>query len=241
MYPHADISYATVIRGTVSGILESDKGSHYITMHPDPSPASSSFMHTEFWLSFNTLQTWSTDLMNYDMVRSDYARLPSKPVVNGEARYEEEDGTTAFEARRAGYWSYLAGGFYSYGHRDNWKSPQTWRSWYSSPGAGQMNIMGGIFRSFDWWKMVPDNLIFEKWINGNVAARSTDGGWIVAYITDKAPFTLRLKYITASKSVTAWWINTLTGERIKIGIFNTSENKTFVLPDGWQDAVLFLK
>jgi hypothetical protein len=241
MYPHADIASAPVIRGTVQGILESDGGNHLITMHPDPSPASSSFMHTEFWLSFNTLQTWSTDMMNYDMVRSDYVRLPVKPVVNGEARYEEGDGTTPFQVRRAGYWSYLAGGFYSYGHRDNWKSPQTWRGWYATPGALQMKILGEFFRSIDWWKIVPDQLIFEKWINGNVAAHSSDGDWILAYLTDKAPVTLKLNYVTVSGSVTGWWINPLTGERTKTGTYKTSENRTFMIPKGWQDAVLFLE
>lgn len=241
MYPHADIASATVIRGTVSAILESDVSNRLITMHPDPSPASSSFLHTEFWLSFNTLQTWSTDMMNYDMVRSDYLRVPYKPVINGEARYEDEDGTTPFQVRRAGYWSYLAGGFYSYGHRDNWKSPQTWRSWYSTPGARQMKIMGDIFRSIEWWKMVPDQLIFEKWITGNVAARSSGGDWIMAYITDKIPFTIKLNKITASKTVNVWWINPVTGERTKTGNYKTSETETFILPEGWQDAVLYIE
>jgi hypothetical protein len=240
MYPHADFASLPVIRTVVQGILESDGGNHLITMHPDPSPASSSFIHTEFWLSFNTLQTWSTDLMNYDMVRSDYVRLPLKPVVNGEARYEEEDGVTPFEVRRAGYWSYLAGGFYSYGHRDNWKSPQTWRNWYATPGALQIKIMGDFFRSIDWWKIVHDQMIFEKWINGNVAARSSDGEWIVAYLTDKEPVTIKLNSITASVYTVGWWINPLTGERIQIGTFATSENRIFMIPEGWQDAILFL-
>ena len=178
--------------------------------------------------------------MNYDMVRSDYVRRPSKPAVNGEARYEEEDGTTPFEVRRSAYWSYLAGGFYSYGHRDNWKSPGTWRNWYDSPGARQMKIMGEFFRSIDWWKIVPDQLIFEKQISGNVAAYSSDGDWIVAYLTDKIPVTIKLNNITASKTVNAWWINPVSGERTKTGTFKTSENKTFIIPEGWQDAVLFL-
>jgi Protein of unknown function (DUF4038)/Putative collagen-binding domain of a collagenase len=241
MYPHADIASVPVIINAVRGILESDKGNHLITMHPDPSPASSSFMHTESWLSFNTLQTWSSDFINYDMVRSDYVREPLKPVVNGEARYEEEDGITPFEVRRAAYWSYLAGGFYSYGHRDNWNSPQTWRNWYSTPGALQMKIMGEFLRSIEWWKIVPDQLIFEKWIKGNAGARSSDGDWILAYLTDKAPVTIKLNYMSASGSVTGWWINPLTGERIKTGTYKTSENRTFMIPKGWQDAVLFLE
>lgn len=241
MYPHADLASFPMIRTAVQGILENDKGNHMITMHPDPSPTSSSFMHTEFWLSFNTLQTWSTDLMNYDMVRSDYVRIPFKPVIDGEARYEEEDGTTAFQVRRAGYWSCLAGGFYTYGHRDNWHSPKTWKDWYASPGAIQMKIMSDFFRSIDWWKMVPDQTIFKKCTNGNIGARSLDGDWIVAYLTDKAPETINLGYITSSSQATGWWINPLNGERTRIDLYPTASSATFTLPSDWQDAVLFLK
>jgi hypothetical protein len=240
MYPHADPASFPVIRAAVQGILENDKGNHLITMHPDPSPTSSSFMHSEFWLSFNILQTWSTDLMNYDMVRSDYLRYPRKPVVDGEARYEEEDGTTPFAVRRAGYWSCLAGGFYTYGHRDNWNSPKTWRTWYSSPGALQMKIMGDFFRSVDWWKMVPDQTIFDKWVNGNVAARSSDGEWIIAYLTDRAPVSVDLKTLTSSTKVYAWWINPVNGDRTLINTYPATGYQDFTIPEGWEDAVLFI-
>jgi len=241
MYPHADPSSYGVIRATVQGILAGDGGTHLITMHPDPSPTSSSLMHTEFWLSFNTLQTWSTDLFNYDMVRSDYARLPVKPVVNGEARYEAENGITPFETRRAGYWSYLAGGFYSYGHTNNYRLPLDWRSWCNTAGANQMVIMGKLFKSIEWWKLIPDQSIFEKWINGNTVARSNDGDWILAYLTNKDSAILNLNKITASKTATGWWIDPLTGNRIKIGTFTTSGNQAFILPTGWEDGVLLLE
>ena len=159
MYPHADSSSLPIIKEAVQGIMEGGGRPHLITMHPDPSPKSSSFIQEEEWLSFNTLQTWSSNFINYQMVKTDYEKKPVKPVVNGEARYEGEDGTTPFETRRAGYWSYLAGGFYSYGHRDNWKAPLTWRDWYDSEGARQMKVMGDIFRSLEWWKLVPDNSV----------------------------------------------------------------------------------
>lgn len=241
MYPHADSSSEPVVRAAVQGILEGDGGAHLITMHPDPSPTSSSFMHTESWLSFNTLQTWSTDFMNYDMVRADYLRIPTKPVVDGEARYEEEDGTTPLEVRRAGYWACLAGGFYSYGHRDNWASPQTWRGWYNSPGAKQMQVMGDFFRSIKWWHLVPDRSIFVDWITGNVAARSSDGDWILAYLTGSGAVNVKLSCITASDSASAWWIDPLTGARTKIGVYPTSRTKEFTPPNGWQDAILFIE
>jgi len=241
LYPHANSGSVPVIRAAIRGIREGDEGKHLITLHPDPSPKSSSFLHAEPWLSFNTLQTWSTGFSNHDMVRADYIRTPAKPVVNGEARYEEEDGTTPLETRRAGYWACLAGGFYSYGHRDNWMSPRTWREWIGSPGSGQIRIMGDIFRSLTWWKLVPDPSVFEAPVMGNAAAVSADGDWIVVYLTGGASESIRLDRITASGRAKACWIDPLTGARRKIGTFGTSGTESFAPPEGWEDAVLLIE
>ena len=240
MYPHADSTSLPIIKETIAGIKEGDGGTHLLTMHPDPSPKSSSFMQGEAWLSFNTLQTWNSGIINYEMVKTDYKKRPVKPVVNGEARYEGEDGTTPFETRRAGYWSYLAGGFYSYGHRDNWMAPLKWRSWYGSEGAIQMKIMGDIFRSLEWWKLVPDEPVFVDSIRGRVTARSKDGDWMITYLTNMNSFTLKLNTISVLKKVTAWWINPVTGKRRKIGTYDTSGNQTFLPPKNWQDAILLI-
>lgn len=241
MYPHADRASEPVVRAAVRGLQEGDGGAHLITLHPDPSPTSSSFMHSDFWLSFNTLQTWSTDLMNYDMVRSDYSRTPTKPVVDGEARYEEEDGTTPFQVRRAGYWACLAGGFYSYGHRDNWMSPRTWRTWYNTPGVKQIQIMGDLFRSIDWWRLVPDQSIFIDWTKGDVGARSSGGDWILAYLTSNEPVNIKMSAITASDSAMAWWVDPVTGTRTPIGVFPTARVKEFTPPSDREDVVLLIE
>lgn len=241
MYPHAVAESEPVIRATVEGLQQGDGGGHLISMHPDPSPKSSSFMHTERWLSFNTLQTWSTDLANYDMVTADYSKTPVKPVVDGEARYEGEDGTTPLECRRAGYWACLAGGFYSYGHRDNWMSPPTWRKWWDTPGASQIKVLGDAFRSIEWWKLVPDQALLVNAGKGDVAARSADGDWILAYLTGDARVTLRLRRITVSPMAEGWWIDPLTGARTGIGRFPTTEDRAFAPPKGCQDAVLLIR
>ncbi|MEP7110866.1 MAG: DUF4038 domain-containing protein [Ferruginibacter sp.] len=240
MYPHADSASLVIIKATLEGIREGDGGTHLITVHPDPSPKSSSFIQQQEWLSFNTLQTWSSKFINYEMVKSDYEKVPVKPVVNGEARYEGEDGTTAFESRRAGYWSYLAGGFYSYGHRDNWKAPLKWRSWYRSEGVLQMKIMGDIFRSVEWWKLVPDQSVLVEIANGNVAARSGDRDWIIVYLTSMKPVTLKLNTITALNKVTAWWIDPISGKKEKIGKYNVSGNQAFFPPKNLQDVILLI-
>jgi len=175
------------------------------------------------------------------MVRADYEKIPVRPVVNGEARYEEEDGITPFQCRCAGYWSILAGGFYSYGHRDNWKSPVTWKNWYNTSGAKQMKIMGDIFRSISWWKLIPDQSVFVNQIKDNAVALSADGDWILAYLTNAEPVTIKMNMITASKSATAWWIDPLTGKKTMITKLITSENHTFSTPKGCEDAVLLIK
>lgn len=240
MYPHADSLSLPFIQATVQGIEECDGGRHFITVHPDPSPKSSSFLHASTWLSFNTLQTWNSDFINYEMVILDYKKSPAKPVVNGEARYEEEDGTTPFQTRRAGYWSCLAGGFYTYGHQDNWKSPLTWRRWFQSDGAAQMKILGDFFRSIEWWKLTPDQSVFVHEIKGNVAGYSQDGNWLLAYLTADQQATIRLDKIK-SKHVSAWWMNPLTGNKSKAGEYDTSKQYTFHLPNGWEDAILYFQ
>jgi len=240
MYPHPVDASKPIIEATVQGLKEGDGGAHLITMHPDPSPTSSSFMNSASWLSFNTLQSWSTNFSNYDMVKADYEKTPARPVVDGEARYEEEDGTTAFQSRAPGYWACLAGGFCSYGHRDNWKSPKTWRNWYNTPGAKQMKIFGDIFRSISWWKLIPDQSVFVNQIKGDAIARSADGDWILAYLTRPESITIKMDKITESRSAVAWWIDPLTGNKSKIGEFPTPENHSFSPPKGCEDAILLI-
>ena len=240
MYPHADSLSLPFIEATVQGIKEGDGGRHLITIHPDPSPKSSSYIHASPWLSFNTLQTWDTDYINYEMVILDYKKSPAKPAVNGEARYEEEDGTTPFQTRRAGYWSCMAGGFYSYGHLGNWKSPLTWRKWYLSDGAKQMKIMGDFFRSIPWWDLTPDQSIFVNPIKGNVAASSRNRDQLLAYLTAKQETTIRLDKLK-SKYASGWWINPLTGIRSKAGDYDCSKEYVFRLPEDWEDAILFFQ
>jgi hypothetical protein len=240
MYPHAKQASDSVVMAIVKGIKEGDGGSHLITMHPDPGPTSSSIMHSQPWLSFNTIQTWTSDTTNYRMVAADYSKTPAKPVVDGEARYEGEDQTSPFETRRVAYWSVLAGGFYSYGHAGNWLFPLKWQEWIDSPGANQMKIARDIFESVDWWNLVPDQSIILRNSKGNAAARSSKGEWIMIYLTSRGPVQLKLDKIK-SRSATGFSIDPRSGTRTEFGAFNTAAINTFSLPDGWEDAILIFK
>jgi len=245
MYPEAKPSYTPIVRDLVAGLREGDGGRHLITVHPDPSPTSSSQLwHQEDWLSFNTIQTWNSGVANYRMVVSDYARAPVKPVVNGEARYEEESGTTPLEIRRGAYWSFLAGGFYSYGHGGNWLSPGKWKTWIDSPGSQHTAVYRQMISSLpQWWTRVPDQSVFAGSPGGgnmpNAAARSAAGDWILAYLPTRATVTVHMNKL-ASGEAEAFWIDPKTGDRTRISGYPADGERSFATPAGWDDAVLLI-
>ena len=81
MYPKATDEFVAVCRELAAGLREGDGGAHLISVHPDPSTATSSFMHDEEWLAFNMIQTSIDYDEIHEAVREDYARTPAKPVV----------------------------------------------------------------------------------------------------------------------------------------------------------------
>ena len=240
MYPHAAAASGPVARATAQGLAEGDGGAHLITMHPDPSPASSSFMHSEPWLAFNTVQTFDSALLNYRLTAADHARTPAKPVVDGEARYEDGAGIMPRDIRRGAYLACLAGGFYSYGNDGNWRSPSTWREWIDSPGALQIKVLGDLFRSIQWWELVPDQSIFAGEAGENAAARSASGRWMMAYLSHNRAVTLQLDKIGGPGSVAASWVDPITGATTRIGVFPATGRQTFSPPREWQDSILLI-
>jgi hypothetical protein len=223
MYPEAKDSYLPIIRELAAGVAEGDRGRHLLTVHPDPAPASSSWIHAEPWLAFNTLQSFQSNHLNYTMVAADYRRTPVKPVVNGEARYEAEANTSPLMVRRGAWWSVLAGGFYTYGHGANWQKPADWKNWLDSPASRQMKVMADFFRSLDWWNLVPDASLGSGEI---AAARSVNRTWTVLYLPQGGTVSVD------SVRGRATWINPADG---------TSQPAAapFAAPKDWPDAVLF--
>ena len=118
--PAAKEEFVPVLRELAAGLREGDGGGHLISLEPDPSPATSSFIHTEPWLDFNAMQTWKWVELIYPMVTKDYQLKPVKPVLMAEGAYEAgaEYGfeVTPLWVRRQAYYSSLAGAHHTYGH-----------------------------------------------------------------------------------------------------------------------------
>ena len=251
IYPKALDSYRPIIAKLAEGIQEGDRGKHLVSMHPDPSPATSSFMHTEPWLSFNSIQVWKDLRLIYPMTLDDYTKSPAKPATMLEGAYEngEEYGSpvTPLLVRREAYYTCLAGGFHGYGHNDSWRVKPTWRAALDDPGAQQMTVLKNIFTGLpQWWTLIPDQTVFD---NGgksegdtmNLAARSNTGQWFICYLAGEPNISVNMSKITVGEAASATWINPASGERQAIGTFPMSRAREFSRPAGWPDAVLVVK
>ena len=245
MYPQATDSFKPICRELAAGLQEGDGGAHLISIHPDPSVASSSFMHTEPWLAFNMIQTCVTYDQIVPAVLADYQRTPAKPVVMAEGGYEglEFDRfQNAHHVRKQAYWTVLAGGYHVYGHNDAWVSPLEWGKWVDAPGASQLHILKEtITRLPGWWELVPDPALILSGASAgyslNLAARSTQGDWLLAYLSEPSTVQLRLDSL-AGTECRCVWIDPRDGSRQEAGSYLTSDRPAFTTPAGCEDAVL---
>ena len=249
MYPEARRQYVPVVRAIAEGLAEGDGGAHWITVHPDPSPQSSSFLHGEAWLPFNMLQTCIDIEQVYPMTAADCALTPVKPAVMAEGGYEGvEFGRliTPADIRRQAYWTYLAGGHHVYGHNDNWQAPERWRDWIDSPGSSHLAVFRRVIESLDrWWTIVPDQSIIAKGVGAegrlNAAGRAAAADWALVYLSNPCAASVRMDRIKASDSIAAFWIDPRTGERHEAGMFAYADVPEFTTPQGWEDALLLLE
>ncbi len=250
MTPEAKPEFVPVLRELAAGLHEGDGGAHLITFKPDPAPYSSSFIHDEKWLDFDSMQTWKSVELIYPMVTHDYNLKPIKPVLMAEGAYEHgsEYGfdVTPLWIRRQAYYSYLSGAHHTYGHNDSWRVLPTWKQALDAPGAVQLGILKKLFQALpEWWYLVPDQSIFAEGgrTDGqilNLAVRHKDGRWVMVYLADKASFSINLNKLAAGK-VTALWIDPRTGESVPAGSFTNAGIQPFSTPAGWEDALLILQ
>jgi hypothetical protein len=252
--------YEAVYRELALGLREGDGGAHLITYHPCGWRSSSQFFHGESWLDFNMIETWTEWYKVHPAVLSDGLLTPAKPVVLGEGAYE--DGPeyplgpiTPLVARKQAWWTFLAGGFHTYGHSQMWRMEPGWLSALDRPGAFHMGVFKAIVTAREWWKAVPDQSVF---VNGpgsgpamNAAARSADGDWVMIYLAGKGSVAIHTDKVITSARCQATWFNPQTGEAVAGGTFPTGNcgpgtfpewaTQTFTPPPASEDAVLLME
>jgi hypothetical protein len=250
--------FEQVTRQLAAGLRAGDGGAHLISYHPCGERSSAQFFHSEEWLDFNMIETWTAWSRVYPSVQTDTLLSPSKPVILAEGAYE--DGPeypmgpiTPLIVRRQAWWAFMAGGFYSNGHNQNWRIESNWEDLLTAPGATQMQVYKQIITSRPWWQMVPDQCMFETGISSertlNAAKRTTDSTCAMIYLSSQCHVRLNIDRILTQR-VRATWINPQNGDELDAGDYATG-NQTgsifpvgtkiwFACPDFWADAVLIL-
>ena len=252
--------YESVYRELALGLREGDGGVHLITYHPCGWRSSSQFFHQEGWLDFNMIETWTEWYKVHPTIMSDSLLTPVKPVVLGEGAYE--DGPeyplgpiTPLVVRKQAWWTFLAGGFHTYGQNQMWRMEPGWLSTLDTPGAFQMGVFKNIVTAREWWKLVPDQSVFVDGPGSgpylNAAARSVDGDWLLIYLAGKGSVTIHTDKIITSDRCKATWFDPRTGHATEVGTFPTGNlglgvfpettARTFTPPSTSEDAVLVLE
>ena len=259
-------------RNMAAGVVEGVGGQNKAMMsfHPQPTAdqegGSAQWFHNDEWLDFNMLQNGhcrETDV--WTKIQTNYNRLPTKPVLDGEPIYEDHPvcfnakdlGTSnAYDVRRYAYADLFAGAFgHTYGCHDIWQmySPQReavngphifWEEALDLPGAKQMTFVRRLMESRPLLERVPDQSLLANLPNYSLgidlcATRGKDYAFV--YVAKGTPFVVNLGKISGSK-VLAHWYDPRKGESKEIGTFDNKGQQLFTAPSAGygQDWILVL-
>jgi len=231
------------VDAVVSGIKEFDNR-HLFTAHCHPENSAIDQFKNDGWLDLNDTYTYG---IVHRMLLADYNRVPAMPFDLTESTYEGEHNASAVQIRRQAYWALLCGATGQFmGNRPIWLFDPGWQAALDSTGAQDMSRLKALFTSRPWYQLVPDQK-HEVVVDGLgefrgldylAAARTEDGGTVIAYLPTARTFTVDMTKI-AGKTAKAWWFNPRTGKSDAAGEFPTSGKKQFT-PPGEGDWVLVL-
>ncbi len=228
------------------GLQQGDGGAHLIVFHPGGKLVNT---QQERWLSADMIQTWAWYKDIPKQVATDYALKPTKPVILGEGAYEDgpeypTGPITPLIVRKQAYWTYLSGGFFTYGHNDMWRKNPTWKKSLRSEGAQDMRILHHVFDALPWWDLVPAQSLFAMGQGSgttfNAAAVSSNKTWAMVYLSSPTTVELQLDRLKGRK-LNATWISPTTGHLICKTAYFAGGVKRFTTPVGWPDAILLLQ
>jgi len=262
-----EATWRALARGIAIGVSgKEDYSALLMSFHPRGSETSSTWFHDDPWLDFNMHQTGhglAEKAMPWDRIAKDYARQPTKPVLDGEPLYE--DHPLAFRARDFGYsfdahirqrayWSVFSGSCgHTYGNHSVWqmyaanRKPVNgplfhWDEAIHRPGAAQMQYLRRLIESRPYFTRVPDPSLIASALDGSdhiVATRGDDYAFI--YSPQGRKFTVNLGKISGEQ-LKASWFNPRTGTANGIGLIPNSGTHEFTCPsEGFgSDWVLIL-
>jgi len=244
--------WSLVAKGITEAVAGAeDYSKTMMTYHCPGGNSSSKWFHAAPWLDFHMIQTWGDYKSIPARIAADYKLTPPKPTGLGEGAYENGNQykwtVNALAIRQQAYWSYLSGGYHTYGNTDVWnfssykgEAFQDWKRALRAPGAQHLGVLRKILGSLEWWKLVPDAAVLAGATKA-LAMRSTQGDPILVYLSNPAAISVRMDKVTGPGAVHATWIDPRTGDRTEAGTFPTRGTSSFSPASGWEDALLLLQ
>jgi hypothetical protein len=251
-----------ILQAMARGLRRGDRGEHLITFHPTGGSGSSKYFHDADWLDFNMRQNGHVaEYDRYASTRSDYDRVPVKPVMDGEPLYEDHPisfkpdqfgYSIAADVRRPLYWDLFGGAFgHTYGDHSVWQMWQPGRDpvngplmpWYEAidqPGAGQMQYALRLLRSRPFLARIPDDTII---VEDRVKAAVRGAGRARFVATRDEAGSYAMVYAPVGRSfrvrmdkitgarVKVWWFNPRKGTAVLIGEYANSGEREFKPPE----------
>jgi hypothetical protein len=160
------------------------------------------------------------------------------PFVLIESTYEGEHNASAVQIRRQAYWAILSGATGQFlGNRPMWLFDPGWEQALNSVGAEDMQRLFLLFSSRPWFELVPDQkheVVLDGLgeFNGMdylTAARTSDGGTVIAYLPAARTITVDMAKLSG-KTAAGWWFNPRSGRAASAGQFATTGRKQFTPP-----------
>jgi hypothetical protein len=265
------VNVTAVWRRLAAGIRSVVGRQALMTYHPSGGGSSANYFHEDDWLDLNMWQSGHSrlDSPNWDMIARDYARQPTKPMLDGEPNYEDhpinpftrkwipEYGCfTEYDVRKQAYRAVFAGACgHTYGHHAVWQFyeekrkpvnfPQMpWRQAIERPGAAQLKHLVALVKSRPYFERIPDqSLIASDARTGAAhiqATRAADGSFAFVYLPQACQsVTVDARPLSGQK-LNAWWYDPRIGTTTPIGEVEKSADLLFTTPDTGPDWVLVL-
>jgi hypothetical protein len=255
-----------ILRAMAEGLRKGDGGRHLISFHPPGANGSSTWLHDEPWLDFNMRQNGhAAEYEQYGKTRDDWARTPTKPVLDAEPLYEDhplsfqqatQGHSLAADVRRALYWDLFNGAFgHTYGNHAVWQfysdkvAPLNdpllpWTEALAQPGASQMQYARKLLESRPGAR-VPDEAILvvdrvKTAVPGAgryrfVAMREAERSWAMVYAPVGRSFSVHLDALEAAR-VKAWWFDPRNGQVRAIALYPAKGEQKFTPPSSGEQS-----